>query len=188
MGNVLFEVRFQRLISMWGSDSFPEVYREMAVKRTNDLSAQELIAMVDALLEQSERTPSLSKLVGFAAMVRARRPIPANTQFTGANRCRECDDIGVVRTKHEKLGDLIMRCENKRCTPSYYWPLPRWSSEYEKTFKKSKCPVEWFKPKSGDLQNERAADWLRFIKLANSKFLDAGFSCEETFGGCMVYA
>ena len=177
--------RFKDVLEVFGPEKFSQPFLELAHNRTKDLTSDEMRELCNLLIENCERAPSMPKIVGFAALVRAKKRAAIPHTYNSSEKfiaCRECDDLGVVRTQHEKLGDLIMRCRNLRCKPSYYWTLPRWADEYEKTFKKSKCPIEWFKPEIGESRQKKINEWKSFIQLSTKKFLDAGFVCEYSPG------
>lgn len=179
MINPVFCERFKKAIDYWGQDSFTEAYVERADSRTRDLSFDEMNLLCELLIDNCERAPSIVKLVAFASIVRARRAPKPLQDVIGEVDCQSCSDLGVVRVKSDKH-DFLMRCENIKCRPSYYWELPRWSGLYSDVFKREKCPAEWFKPSAGGVQFEKMQSWRAKIKISEVALASMGYDCETS--------
>lgn len=175
-----FLERFKSVIEVFGKEKFSKEYLFFAQKRTNDLTVDEMTQVCNLLIDNCERAPTIVKVVGFSSMVRAKR-FKVQDVFKSESilDCYECDDLGVVRTKGNH-GDLVMRCPNLKCVPSYYWQLPRWSDVYSKEFKCEKFPAHFFKPEKDSNYLERANEWRQHINLSTHKFNQCGYPNETT--------
>lgn len=178
-----FKERFKIAIDYWGDESFPEPYRERAEFKTRDLTWDEMRDLCHVLMDNCERPPSMVKLVAYISVIKGRRGQKQIAEQKGEIECQLCDDLGVVRVKSEER-DFVMRCENLKCRPSYYWELPRWSDLFDETFKKSKCPIEWFHPPVNGTFPERLEsslkNWRQKIQISQVALKDMGFDCETT--------
>lgn len=181
----LFLKNFAPVIEAYGIEKFPAPVIERAEARTRDLTGDEMAQLCELLIDNCERAPSIIKIAGFASMIRARRH-KQNKPITTSNEilCNECNDLGVVRVQSSSK-DLVMRCQNIRCTPSYYWELPRWSPLYSSSFKKSKCPPQWFTISENDTVASRAAEWRDLIRISEQTFKADGFEIERNSGGAV---
>ena len=179
----LFFKNFAPVIEVFGIEKFPAPLISRAENRTKDLSTEEISQLCELLIDNCERAPSIVKIVGFAAMIRARRSIKKTETIHKEILCLHCNDLGVVRIESAKHGDLLMKCGSVATTPcgdlvchtQNYWDLPKWQESFNSQFKKSIVPVEWLKPSSVSSFSEKRDDWIAKIRISQIKLKEIGF-------------
>lgn len=100
------------------------------------------------------------------------------------NDCIKCEDLGIVLgTKHDSLDQILFKCsciEAKSNTAK----LPEWDYSLSPVYKKTKCPLEWFKPDFYDGKNFSAIEktiinkfnqWKVRLKKSEDHWANLGF-------------
>lgn len=73
--------------------------------------------------------------------------------------CFHCGDLGVISTKeiHSEF-ETLMLCACREGENQTY-RLPRWEHKLGAIFKRSRCPISWFKPEKQVLGVGREMRW-----------------------------
>ncbi len=181
-----FLANFAPLIEVFGIEKFPAPLIQRAEHRTKDLSTEEMSQLCELLIDNCERAPSIVKIVGYAAMVKARRKSKLTETVKQEILCLQCHDLGVVRVQSEKHGDLLMLCgsvatqQNQPdalvCRTQHFWDLPKWQDSYADQFKKSIVPAIWFKPSLESSFEEKRDSWRAKIRISEIKMKELGYA------------
>lgn len=64
-------------------------------------------------------------------------------------KCEHCDDLQVIRAEGlDATIDTLMLCSCADLNDPSHWQLPQWQPFCGRLFKRTKCPLAWFKPDS----------------------------------------
>lgn len=98
------------------------------------------------------------------------------------NDCQKCNDLGVVRACHHDSDHnyLLFRC-NCNHGKSNLAQLPEWDNNLGGAYKKTPCPLDWFKPElvEGEVQYGKLLDlfhkWKGRVQNSEKHWSDLGF-------------
>lgn len=182
----IFLDKIKPVIEVFGRERFTKEFISHAQRRTKDLSTEEMAQLCELLIDNCERAPSIVKIVGYAAIIKARRKSKLTETVNQETLCYQCNDLGVVRVQSEKHGDLLMRCgsvatqQNQPdalvCRTQHFWDLPKWQDSYADQFKKSIVPAIWFKPSPESSFEEKRDGWRAKIRISEIKMKELGYA------------
>lgn len=152
-----FNIQMERLYAVFGEKSFTEQRNAITWKYVGGLPYTNFIKIIDhfigsfryAPLPEDFKIASISERRSMAGSIGIIYAVP------DVIKCRECDDLGILRVNHLRESiEMLVRCV---CNASPTDKLPIWNEKKSGDWIKSKCPIDWFKPKQNLPEDDNKA-------------------------------
>lgn len=174
----LSEVGFAKginvLVSEYGSKQFQQHKLERIYATVFDLPDYAWLEVVGQIVDAYKTAPSTNE-IHKEAQAWHKHFFNKNGFWYGQNAasegpyvptCRECDDLGFVQVEIEDFNfSSVARCSCEIGSQLQEKTIPQWQPKFSQYMKKSKCPVDWFKPDNEKLVDKQG----KFTYLALKK-------------------
>lgn len=97
-------------------------------------------------------------------------------------KCDKCNDLGIVLIKHHKEDNFesLMRCDCGLISDNEI-KIPEWDLSLISAYKKTPCPLDWFKPNISNASNDidtysKIWDRVNFLKKKKENAISHWFS------------